>query len=106
MSDAKSLNSGTRPTMSLQQAKNTRMYMATKYASIPSAVRTVERIAAEPKGIEYLQWWQKKFEAEAGQWPADVVEAVSVFLKSPEAQAKAKVGTTWGQNERARDCGY
>jgi len=78
-----------------------------KYKTLPPSQRTLDAIARTDKGLSYLDWLWGSLNERCLEWQLRTLDALEAYLSDPTiARELQKVGTTYGQDARARDCGY
>lgn len=105
MSDAKKSVPSTAK-MPFDQAKKFVLTFG-KFKHLPSTERTLDRIASTNAGLAYLDWLRGSLHERCLSWQTYTRDALDAYLSDPTiARELNKVGTTFGQDARARDCGY
>lgn len=95
------------PKMPFHEAKNVRLTFGKKFAHIPVKDRTLDRIAETDVGLNYLEWLRGKLAVSRQDWQQHLFEALEVYLSDPTiARELTRVGTTFAQNENARNNGW
>jgi hypothetical protein len=70
-------------------------------------LKTIDQIAESDAGLKYLDWLRGSLNERCLDWQTYTLDALDAYLSDPTiARELGKVGTTWGQDQNARDKGW
>lgn len=98
--------SDSKPKMPFAEAANFVLNFG-KFKHLPKEQRTLDKLASTDSGLRYLDWLRGSLHERCLDWQVYTRDALDAYLSDPAiARELGKVGTTWGQDQNARDRGW